>query len=364
MPSVVTVLLADPDQKGSQSLERIFAQRGWRTVSATSEQDTQSIAAAAKPDAVVLSALPTAEQARKIITRLRSSISTANLPIIVIGRNSPGDRSEFLAGGAQDYLGLPFDSQGLCDSVLRQCEQPLTVTRPPESALNESLRLSALRASGLLDSPPEQAFDRLAQLVAQLLGAPTALLSLVDDKRQFFKGHVGLSEPLATARQTPLSHSFCQWAVSGREKIVVADAREHPVLKDNLAVRDMGVIAYAGVPVGNGQGQALGSLCAIDAKPRTWSSQDIAVLGDLTKLAESCIAQAELVRQPPSQAADYDRFVEALGEALSAAVRILRKPPPTLDASSQDMLLQIIDECGTQLVQLNRMIQVVRALQS
>lgn len=363
MHSQMTVLLADPDQKGNQSLQKIFAQRGWKTVAAASEQETQRVASETKPDVVVLSALPTPDQALKAMTRLRSSVSTANLPIVVLGKNLSPDREAFLSGGAQDYLGVPFDSQGICESLLRQLEKPLTVAGAPGSALNDSLRLAALKASGLLDSPPEQSFDRLALLVARLLNAPTALLSLVDEKRQFFKGHVGLPEPLSTVRQTPLSHSFCQWAVSGREKIVVADAREHPVLKSNLAVRDMGVIAYAGLPVSNGQGQALGSLCAIDAKPRSWSADEIVILGDLTKLAECCIAQAELVRNPPKNASGYDRFAEASGEALSAAVRILRRQPPSLDASSQDILLQMIDEFGSQLVQLNRMIQVVRALQ-
>ncbi|MES2884747.1 MAG: GAF domain-containing protein [Pseudomonadota bacterium] len=364
MQTHVTVLLADPDQRANQSLQKIFAQRGWKTVTATSLPETQSVAADLKPDAILLSALPTADQALQLITRLRSSISTANLPIVVLGKSSPADRETFLQGGAQDYLGAPFDSKGLCDSVLRQIEKPLTVASAPENVLHDAIRLSALKATGLLDSPPERSFDRLAQLVSKLLGAPTALLSLVDSNRQFFKGHVGLSEVLAGARETPLSHSFCQWAVSGREQIIVADAREHPVLKNNLAIQDMGVVAYAGLPVSNGQGQALGSLCAIDAKPRTWSANEIAILGDITKLAESCIAQAELARHPPKNASGYDRFVETSGEAISAAVRILQKRPAALDAQVQDMLLQMIDEYGVQLVQLNRMIQVVKALQA
>ena len=106
-----------------------------------------------------------------------------------------------------------------------------------------------------------------------MLNAPVALVSLVDEDRQFFKSCVGVAEPWASERETPLSHSFCQHAVAQREPLVVDDAREHPVLKDNPAVAEMGAIAYAGVPLIDAGGHALGTLCVIDSRPRQWSKQ-------------------------------------------------------------------------------------------
>ena len=115
--------------------------------------------------------------------------------------------------------------------------------------MRDPARLKALRATGLLDSAPDPGFDRHARLAAQVLNAPVALVSLVDADRQFFKSCLGLAEPWASRRGTPLSHSFCQHAVASREPLIVDDAREHAVLRDNLAIRDMGVVAYAGIPL-------------------------------------------------------------------------------------------------------------------
>ena len=90
-----------------------------------------------------------------------------------------------------------------------------------------------------------------------------------------------MPEPVASRRVTPHSHSFCRHVVAAGEALVVEDARNHPLVDDNLAIRDLGVVAYAGVPVRSPDGHVLGSLCAIDAEPRPWSSDDLAALADL-----------------------------------------------------------------------------------
>ena len=130
----------------------------------------------------------------------------------------------------------------------------------------------------MLDTPPESAFDRLTKLVSAVLNVPVVLLSLVDEDRQFFKSQCGLPEPWATARQTPLTHSFCQHVAGTGESLVIPDARDNPLVRDNLAIPDLGVIAYAGVPVVDGSGFVLGSFCAIDTKPRSWSDEDVNLL--------------------------------------------------------------------------------------
>jgi GAF domain-containing protein len=107
---------------------------------------------------------------------------------------------------------------------------------------------------------------------------------------------IGLDvEPWASERQTPLSHSFCQYAVASREPLVVSDAREHPVLKDDLAIRDLGVIAYLGIPLVASDGHVLGTLCVIDGKPRSWSSEQVSLLTDLAASAMTEV-RAEALR--------------------------------------------------------------------
>lgn len=99
--------------------------------------------------------------------------------------------------------------------------------------------------------------------------------------RQVFKSQSGLTGAFSEAGQTPLSHSFCQHAVASRQPFVVTDSREHPLVTDNLAIRDLDVVAYAGVPLTLSDGHAVGALCAIDSKPRTWSERELRILGDL-----------------------------------------------------------------------------------
>jgi diguanylate cyclase (GGDEF)-like protein len=159
------------------------------------------------------------------------------------------------------------------------------------AVLSDAARLAALAETGLLDSAAEAAFDRLTRLVSKILHVPTALVSLVDDHRQFFKSAVGLGEPWSSRRETPLSHSFCKHAVAAAGPLVIEDARVHPLVRDNLAIRDLGVVAYAGVPLTLPAGQTVGVLCAIDGVPRVWSDDDLEILGDL---ADSVVAEVRL----------------------------------------------------------------------
>ena len=149
---------------------------------------------------------------------------------------------------------------------------------------HEQQRLEVLIDANLLDTPEEEIFDRFTRLASAILKVPITLVSLVDQERQFFKSSVGLPEPWATSRETPLSHSFCKHVVSTSETLSVADARLDPMLQHNLAVTDLGVIAYLGIPLKTAEGYTLGSFCAIDTTPREWSDRDVEILSDLAAL--------------------------------------------------------------------------------
>ena len=165
------------------------------------------------------------------------------------------------------------------------------------AAVEDKDRLDALHATGLLDSDISPSFDRLARLASTVLHAPVALVSLVDADRQYFKSCLGLAEPWASRRGSPLSHSFCQHPVASREPLLVTDAREHDVLRDNLAIRDMGVIAYAGIPLIDAKGHALGTLCVIDSQPRHWTSHQVQLLSDIAASVVTEISLAQAVAE-------------------------------------------------------------------
>ena len=151
--------------------------------------------------------------------------------------------------------------------------------RAVTTTVRDPARLAAVRG---VAGPHRPALDRLADVAARVLNAPVGLVSLVDADRQMWAGCVGVErEPWASDRGTPISHSFCQHAVTAREPLIVSDAREHPVLKTNPAIRDLDVIAYLGVPLITTDGHAVGTLCVIDHKPRLWTTEQIQLLRDL-----------------------------------------------------------------------------------
>ncbi|QIK79448.1 GAF domain-containing protein [Sphingomonas piscis] len=155
--------------------------------------------------------------------------------------------------------------------------------------LSDPKRMSAVRRTGLLDTGSEPDFDQLTRMAARLLGAPSAFVTVISDERQFIKSasENGAPSELAGVSQ-PLSMSFCKHAVAANQPLVVENAREHPVLKDNDAV-DAGVIAYAGIPLETEDGQAIGALCVVDSKPRAWSPEDIEGLRALARSAMKLI---------------------------------------------------------------------------
>ncbi|MEZ4409960.1 MAG: diguanylate cyclase [Polyangiales bacterium] len=182
---------------------------------------------------------------------------------------------------------------------------------PLSTTLLDPSRLAALRATALLDSPPEEAFDRVVRLASRVLRAPTALVSLVDDHRQFFKAAVGLAEPWAARRETPLSHSFCKHVVAEGAPLLVSDARRDPRVAENLAVSELGVAAYAGVPLVTAGAHTLGALCVVEARPREWSADEVELLRELASLVMTEVELRLATRAMSEQAALFRAAFDA-----------------------------------------------------
>jgi PAS domain S-box-containing protein len=162
------------------------------------------------------------------------------------------------------------------------------------AALASSERLAALHDTGLMDTPIDPAFDRFTRLASRILHAPISMISLLDENRQFIKSCIGLPEPLATERVVAPSAAFCQYVVSSGERLIIEDARLHPVLRDIPAVTVFKVVAYAAMPLNTAEGYCLGTLCVMTYEPRQWTSEEIAILEDLAALV---ITEIELRAQ-------------------------------------------------------------------
>ena len=148
---------------------------------------------------------------------------------------------------------------------------------------NEEGRLAALHKSNILDTGPEQSFDRLTRLARLALQVPIVLISLVDRDRQWFKSRQGID-----ASETPRSVSFCAHAIQQAEPFIISDATLNPLFCDNpLVVGEPFIRFYMGIPLKMRDGFVIGTLCVIDHHPRVLSTEEIDVLQDLARMVVS-----------------------------------------------------------------------------
>lgn len=159
---------------------------------------------------------------------------------------------------------------------------------PYPMAADEEARLAALAASGLVDSPEEERFDRIVRLASVATDSPIALISLLTARRQWFKARVGLAP-----QQTPREWAFCSHAILQDKPFVVEDAASDERFSGNpLVLADPHIRFYAGVPLRDEGGNAMGTLCVIDREPRKLRSGELQALLDL-----AAIAAAEIGRE-------------------------------------------------------------------
>ena len=156
----------------------------------------------------------------------------------------------------------------------------------PRSVLTDVARLRSV-ARLKLGSRADPAFDRIATIVERLVDVPVALVTVVAADRQHLPGQVGLPEPIAGDREMALSHSFSRHVVESGEPIIVTDVREDARMRGNLSVRDLGAIAFAGVPLTDSDGLVLGTLAVMDREPRVWTPSEIVLLHELGEVCSS-----------------------------------------------------------------------------
>ncbi len=160
-----------------------------------------------------------------------------------------------------------------------------------DEAENAVVMQRVFQTLGLVDAPPEDEFDRFTRLACNMLDVPVALVSIVQEDldRQYFKSAIGLTGIWAEQRQTPLSHSFCQIVKRQNRPLVVEYAPDDVRVHGNLAITELNVRAYLGVPINGPDGAPIGALCAIDSRARHWRQSQTDAMVDLAACVDDQI---------------------------------------------------------------------------
>jgi diguanylate cyclase (GGDEF)-like protein len=240
-------------------------------------------------------------------------------------------------------MGPSFPAEGAAAFAAQSADRvsPLgcAMIEPP-LPVDEADRLGTLRSLNILDTQPEERFDRLTRMARRMFGVPIALISLVDENRQWFKSCQGLG-----VSETPRSISFCGHAILGDETLIVPDALADERFHGNpLVSGEPKIRFYAGCPLWV-NGRKLGTLCLIDQQPRGFDSDDRGLLRDLARMAEQEVAAVELATMDELTQLSNRRGFLALGQhALGLCARLQR--PASLFYFDLDGFKSINDRFG------------------
>jgi CheY-like chemotaxis protein len=328
-----TLLILEEGETVTRALKPTFEKAGYEVITYRDATGVLIMARQIQADVMVLDAALRGAGALSALKSFARNVHTAGVPVIaLVGKTGPKAEA-LLAAGARACTSDPPDPKEVLSLAEKHQLDTLDFSQAPAEALEEPARVEALEETAILDSPPDSGYDRVTRLASKLMGVPVSLATFVGTDRQFFKAETGLEGKWKERRGTPLSHSFCQWVVSSRQPVVIDDSKRHRVLRSNAAVDDLGVVAYAGVPIMGKGGQPLGSMCAIDHVTRSWSPADVETLQDLAIVLQSyALHDSERVK-----------------ESLQAATRLICRHGSRLTPDARADLVGIIDEQATRL---------------
>ncbi|CAI3788899.1 hypothetical protein AHFPHNDE_02584 [Pseudomonas sp. MM227] len=196
----------------------------------------------------------------------------------------------------------------------------------PAKPVHEEERVHALHALNILDTRPEERFDRLTRLARRLFDVPIALVSLVDSDRQWFKSCQGMA-----ATETPRDVSFCAHAILSDQILMIPDAGSDERFHDNpLVTGEPRIRFYAGCPLKVGNGSNVGTLCLLDTRPRVLDAEERGLLLDLASMAEREIAALQLASIDDLTQLSNRRGFEALAEHALSMCRRMGTPASLL----------------------------------
>jgi serine phosphatase RsbU (regulator of sigma subunit) len=189
--------------------------------------------------------------------------------------------------------------------------------RPIPPKVSDPVRVAAVRATGLLDTAPEDAFDELARLASVITEAPLAFITVVDDSRSYWKSAVGDGVADQPPRQHPVLDSLCQYLIATGGPVVLDDVATDKRMLDNPTVKELDIGAWAGYPIYGLTGQILGGFFVISHAPRRWSEWEIQTLATLSRAASKEVALREAL-------AESERRLTEMTQAHLVAVELAR----------------------------------------
>jgi phosphoribosyl 1,2-cyclic phosphodiesterase/CheY-like chemotaxis protein len=222
------------------------------------------------PSLAIIDNAATHDNEKEILEVLRST-NGGDLPVVMVAARVHEEK------GVTDWLTTPFTESYARTKirawVLRESCRWIRASIPE----NEPARLTSLRALGLLDTEPEERFDRITRVVTALFNVPMATITLIDERRQWFKSCQGTA-----GREDPRDASFCAHVVSQREPMIVVDTLSDDRFADNpLVLGGPRIRFYAGYPLTLDDGSCIGTLCLLDTRPRIFEDSDLKQLRDL-----------------------------------------------------------------------------------
>jgi DNA-binding response OmpR family regulator len=240
--------------------------------------------ARAVPSLVVLDTTRRLIDAASVCGLLQKNPKLSAVPVLLMDRfDEPREGyGKASAAGAQGSLDSRLPPQELVAQISSYLARKRPLLPP-----NESQRIKALTAYDVLDSPQERVFDDLVRVASLTCQTPIALISLVDESRQWFKARVGLD-----ATETPRENAFCAHAIHGSEILEVKDAtRDTRFMENPLVQGPPDIRFYAGAPLVGKSGLAAGTLCVIDRRPRQLTTEQREILTCLSRVATSLLEQ-------------------------------------------------------------------------
>jgi len=332
MPSYALIVEPDPGQ--AQLYRHIATAEGFEArVARDGEQAAAIVRAQGAPALTVLELSLARVDGFQVIAGIRKLAAADTAPVVVV--SAFRDLREVAAQYAEEMgISALLPRSASPDTVRRTVKKVLAasaaphspappISAPPPAATvleideerAEEVRLHRLDQMQLLDQTQDEELRRIAEEVAKRFGAPSAMISLVLEDKQWAKAHHGLTGRMLEQRGSPREESFCTHVVQGRQPLVVADAAAHPAFAENPLVKEGLVRGYAGVPLEIPTGDVLGALCIFDSKPITTTVEDLDQLG---VLARGVAGQLELRSSARRQERERARLEPGLHKQLES----------------------------------------------
>lgn len=281
---VVLIAAADPPTR--HKLRAAAQEGGLDVLDANNAEQVLTLTRHQQPSMIILDRGLPQSPVPALIRKLRSEGGEYNktVPVVVVSEHEdpPAQERESRAG-ITDWLVAPFETSYALARIRAWLLRTACRWQPAPRPADEETRLAALHELEILDTEPEDRFDRYTRIATALFQVPIALVSLVDSNRQWLKSKQGIE-----VDETPRDAAFCAHAILDNEVFVVRDALRDERFADNPMVTSTPNIRfYAGVPLTLADGSRVGTLCIEDNRPRDLNAQQMQLLRDLGRLVES-----------------------------------------------------------------------------